>query len=79
MHYSIGNTALAHSTRVGNDAAIEILIRCFRRLGGLNVDRINELGMTPLMIAASNGFIECASILAIEVRTVLIMCGCVYV
>ena len=50
---------------VGNDMAIEILIRSFRRLG-LNVDHINNEGLTALLIAAKNGFTECASILALD-------------
>ena len=45
--------------------AIEILIRSFRRLG-LNVDHINNEGLTALLIAAKNGFTECASILALD-------------
>ncbi len=45
--------------------AIEVLIRSFRRLG-LNVDHINNEGLTALLIAAKNGFTECASILALD-------------
>ena len=60
-----GNTPLIYSANVGNDMAIEILIRSFRRLG-LNVDHINNEGLTALLIAAKNGFTECASILALD-------------
>ncbi len=52
---------------VGNDTAVEILARSFRRLG-INVDHINKEGMTALLIAAKNGFIECATILALHGR-----------
>ena len=54
-----------YSAIVGNDTGVEILIRSFRRLG-LNVDHVNNDGLTALLIAAKNGFIECASILALE-------------
>ncbi len=60
-----GNTPLIYSSMVGNDTAIEVLIRSFRRLG-LNVDHINNEGLTALLIAAKNGFTECASILALD-------------
>ena len=50
---------------VGNDTGVEILIRSFRRLG-LNVDHVNNEGLTALLIASKHGFIECASILALE-------------
>ena len=63
--YFSGNTPLIYSAMVGNDMAIEILIRSFRRLG-LNVDHINNEGLTALLIAAKNGFTECASILALD-------------
>ncbi|KAK2183868.1 hypothetical protein NP493_293g01021 [Ridgeia piscesae] len=62
-----GNTALLLSAAVGNDVAIEILIRCFRRLG-LNVDHVNNDGLTALMVAAKNGFIQCATTLAVDGR-----------
>ena len=62
-----GNTALLISAEGGNDVAIEILIRCFRRLG-LNVDHVNKDGMTALMVAAKNGFIQCATTLAVDGR-----------
>ena len=55
------------SAAVGNDVAIEILIRCFRRLG-LNVDHVNKEGLTALMVAARNGFIQCATTLAVDGR-----------
>lgn len=52
---------------VGNDVAIEILIRSFRRLG-LNVNHVNSDGLTALLVAAKSGFIACASLLAIDGR-----------
>ena len=67
MLFHIGNTALIYSAMVGNDIAIEILTKCFRRLG-LLVDHVNKEGVTALIIAARNGFIECASILALDGR-----------
>jgi len=66
-NYSTGNTPLMYSSMVGNDTAIEVLAKCFRRLG-LNVDHVNDEGLTALIIAAKNGFIECASILSLEGR-----------
>lgn len=63
----VGSTPLIYSARVGNDTAIEILIRSFRRLG-LNVDHVNNEGMTALLTAAKNGFIGCATLLAIDGR-----------
>lgn len=60
-----GNTALIYSAIAGNDVAVEILIRSFRRLG-LNVDHINNEGLTALLLAAKEGYIACASLLAIE-------------
>jgi len=62
-----GNTALIYSATVGNDVAIEILVRSFRRLG-LNVDHVNVDGLSALLIAARSGFVECATILAIDGR-----------
>jgi ankyrin repeat protein len=49
-----GNTALIYSAMAGNDTAIDILLRSFRRLG-LNVDHVNQDGMTALILAAKNG------------------------
>ena len=60
-----GNTALIYSVMAGNDVAVEILLRSFRRLG-LNVDYINNEGLTALLIAAKEGYIACASLLALE-------------
>lgn len=65
MFLIVGNTALIWSAFVGNDVAIEILIRSFRRLG-LNVNHANNDGLTALLVAAKNGFVACASLLAIE-------------
>lgn len=63
----VGNTPLIYSAMVGNDMAIEILIKSFRRLG-LNVDHVNRNGLTALLIAAKHGFIESATILSLEGR-----------
>lgn len=52
---------------VGNDTAIEILIRSFRRLG-LAVDHVSDEGVTALLVAARSGFIECATLLAVDGR-----------
>jgi len=62
-----GNTSLIYSAIVGNDISIEIIVRSFRRLG-LDVDHVNVDGMSALLHAASAGFVECASILAIDGR-----------
>ena len=59
----IGNTALIHSAYVGNDVAIGILIRSFRRLG-LNINHVNADRQTALLVAARHGFLECAALLA---------------
>ena len=55
------------ATMVGNDVAVELIVRSFRRLG-LNVDNVNHVGMTALLIAVECGHIECATILASEGR-----------
>ncbi|XP_006820880.1 uncharacterized protein LOC102806918 [Saccoglossus kowalevskii] len=60
-----GNTALMYCAQVGNDKAIEIVTKSFRRLG-LEVDKENDEGMTPLMVSAKNGYLECAALLAQE-------------
>ncbi|XP_005107618.1 synphilin-1-like [Aplysia californica] len=60
-----GNTALIHSAYIGNDVALELLVRNFRRLG-LQVDHFNHEGYTALHIAAKNGFLQCARILALK-------------
>ena len=52
---------------VGNDVAIDVLIRSFRRLG-LNVDHVNNDGLSALLVAAKNGFIACATLLATDGR-----------
>ena len=54
---------MIYCAQVGNDIAIDIFMRCFRRLG-LDVDHVNDEGMSALLIAAKNGFIGCATILA---------------
>ncbi|GFO16887.1 ankyrin repeat domain-containing protein 63, partial [Plakobranchus ocellatus] len=59
------NTALIHAANIGNDIALEILVRHFRRLG-LQVDHYNLAGYTALHIAARNGFLQCAKILAVK-------------
>ncbi|KAK7504875.1 hypothetical protein BaRGS_00003903 [Batillaria attramentaria] len=58
-----GNTALIYSAAVGNDVATELLTRNFRRLG-LQVDHYNKQGNTALLVAARNGNLNCAKILA---------------
>ncbi|RUS86573.1 hypothetical protein EGW08_005654 [Elysia chlorotica] len=60
-----GNTALIHAAFIGNDIALEILVRHFRRLG-LQVDHYNQAGYTALHIAAKSGFLQCAKILAVK-------------
>lgn len=62
-----GNTPLIYSAAVGNDTAIEILIRSFRRLG-LNINHLNSDRQTALLVAARNGFFECARLLATDGR-----------
>ncbi|KAK6999082.1 dentin sialophosphoprotein, partial [Biomphalaria glabrata] len=59
------NTALIHSANVGNDVALELLVRNFRRLG-LQVDHYNKAGYTALHVAARSGYLQCAKILAIK-------------
>ncbi|XP_033123687.1 ankycorbin-like [Anneissia japonica] len=56
------NTPLMYCAKCGNVGAIETIIRSFKRLG-LDVDHINEEGLTPLMEAARNGYTECIKIL----------------
>ena len=62
-----GNTPLIYSARVGNDVAIGVLIRSFRRLG-LNVNHLNDDRQTALLVAARQGFLECAALLATDGR-----------
>jgi len=56
-----------YATMTGNDVAVEMIVRSFRRLG-LNVDHVNHAGMTALLIAAERGHAECATILALDGR-----------
>jgi len=63
----VGNTPLIYSSYVGNDVAIGILIRSFRRLG-LNINHMNADRQTALLVAASRGFLECAALLATDGR-----------
>ena len=63
----LGNTPLIYSSCVGNDVAIGILIRSFRRLG-LNINHVNADRQTALLVAASHGFLECAALLATDGR-----------
>ena len=51
-----------HCAKVGNDVAIDILTRHFRRLG-LDVDHVNKDGFTALLMAAKLGNITCAKLL----------------
>ncbi|KAK3595491.1 hypothetical protein CHS0354_021586 [Potamilus streckersoni] len=57
-----GNTPLIYSAMVGNDIAVEILIRHFRRLG-LQIDHANKDGFTAVLMAAKQGHTTCAQIL----------------
>lgn len=66
MFYT-GNTALIFAVMVGNDVAVEIIVRSFRRLG-LNVDHVNKSGLTALLVAVERGHIECATVLAADGR-----------
>ncbi|CAG5124579.1 unnamed protein product, partial [Candidula unifasciata] len=59
------NTALIHSAYIGNDVALELLVKNFRRLG-LNIDHYNKAGYTALHVATTKGFIQCAKILTIK-------------
>ena len=67
MYMCVGNTPLIHSAYVGNDVAIGILIRSFRRLG-LNINHVNADRQTALLVAARHGFLECAALLATDGR-----------
>ncbi|XP_064623158.1 ankyrin repeat domain-containing protein 63-like [Lineus longissimus] len=60
-----GNTPLIYSAMVGNDKAIELLLKSFRRLG-LDVDRTNKAGLTAMLVAAKHGYISCATLLSVE-------------
>lgn len=62
---STGNTALIHSAYIGNDVALELLVKNFRRLG-LNIDHYNKAGYTALHIAATKGFVQCAKVLTLK-------------
>ena len=62
-----GNTPLVYCAQAGNHEAVTILAKCFRRLG-LEVDKYNADGMTALMIAARNGYLECARCLVHEAK-----------
>ncbi|KAK6183649.1 hypothetical protein SNE40_011084 [Patella caerulea] len=62
-----GNTPLIYCAKQGNDVAIEILIKCFRRLG-LKVDHVNNEGFSALLESARNSHLTCAKILAIQGR-----------
>lgn len=61
----VGNTPLIYCARVGNDVAIDILTRNFRRLG-LAVDHANQKGFTALLMAAKECNITCVKILATQ-------------
>ncbi|XP_022083134.1 POTE ankyrin domain family member A-like [Acanthaster planci] len=65
-----GNSPLMYCAETGNAAGIEILSKSFRRLG-LDVDTVNADGMTPLMVAAKSGYVECAQLLAHEAKASL--------
>ncbi|XP_041351033.1 putative ankyrin repeat protein RBE_0220 [Gigantopelta aegis] len=57
-----GNTALIYCGMEGNDVAMEMLLKNFRRLG-LKVDHCNNRGDTALLAAAKAGNIQCARLL----------------
>jgi len=63
----LGNTPLIYSACVGNDIAIGILIRSFRRLG-LSINHVNADRQTALLVSARQGFLECAALLATHGR-----------
>lgn len=62
-----GNTPLMYCAMVGNSQAIEIVTKSFRRLG-LEVDKMNADGVTPLIMAAKRKHTLCASYLVQEGR-----------
>ena len=62
-----GTTPLMYAAIEGNDTAVEVLVRSFRRFG-FEVDKSDNDGFTALLLAAKYGNIECASILAMEGR-----------
>ena len=57
-----GCTPLILCARVGNDIGTEILVKCFRKLG-LNTDHEDSEGLTALMTACKEGYLECSRIL----------------
>ncbi|ESO86774.1 hypothetical protein LOTGIDRAFT_166775 [Lottia gigantea] len=62
-----GNTPLIYCAREGNDVALEILVKSFRRLG-LKVDHVNDQGFSALLEAARNTNLTCAQILVAQGR-----------
>ncbi|KAJ8319550.1 hypothetical protein KUTeg_002898 [Tegillarca granosa] len=64
-----GNTPLMYCSMVGNDVAMDILLRSFRRLG-LAIDALNTEGFNALLIAAKYANIACAKLL-VEGRAAL--------
>ncbi|XP_071797263.1 uncharacterized protein [Asterias amurensis] len=65
-----GNTPLMYCAMNDNTDGIELLSKSFRRLG-LDVDKMNAEGMTPLMVAARNGYAACAQLLAQKAKACL--------
>lgn len=63
---------MIYSAAVGNDVATELLVRNFRRLG-LQVDHYNKDGNTAILVAARNGNLNCAKILAQKGRASLVL------
>lgn len=57
-----GNTALAHAAYVGNEKIVREIIQCLTKFG-LTVDVRNQVGLTPLMIAAKNGHLSCVKVI----------------
>ena len=60
-----GNTALSHAAMKGELSITTILVNKFRE-NGLDVDKRNIKGLTPLLITCQSGYIECAKILVTE-------------
>ena len=66
-----GNTPLLYCSMVDNAVGIGMLTKSYRRLG-LDVDRLNSEGMSALMVAGKNGFMECVKLLAHEGKASLL-------
>lgn len=62
---------------MGNDVAVEILVRNFRRLG-LQIDHFNQEGYTALHLATKKNYLQCAKILSIKGKANLTLKDKVY-